>query len=162
MSCRYSFRENRAVTAFICGFVLAAATFAAAKAAETSPWVADANTKVRLIAGGVDQTRTKLLRAGIEISLGPGWKTYWRYRGDSGLPPRFDFSRSENVDKVEVLWPAPHAFSDESGHSIGYKDNVILPLHVTAREPANPSVLRLDLNYAVCERLCVPVQAKAE
>src|SRR5262245_7202078 len=110
MSCsRYWFRENRAATVFICGFVFAAATFAAAKAAESSPWVGDANTKVRLIAGGVDKTRTKAMRAGIEISLGPGWKTYWRYPGDSGLPPRFDFSRSENVDKVEVLWPAPHA-----------------------------------------------------
>jgi DsbC/DsbD-like thiol-disulfide interchange protein len=102
------------------------------------------------------------MRAGIEIDLGPGWKTYWRYPGDSGLPPRFDFSRSENVDNVEVLWPVPHAFSDESGHSIGYKNNVILPLHVTAREPGKPSVLRLDLNYAVCERYCAPVEAKAE
>ena len=162
MRCRYSFRESRAATAFICGFALAAATFAAAHAGESSAWAGGPKTKVRLIAGSVDKTRTNMRRAGIEISLGPGWKTYWRYPGDSGLPPRFDFSRSENVDNVEVLWPAPHVLADESGHSIGYKDNVILPLHVTARDQSKPSLLRLDLNYAVCERLCVPVQAKPE
>ena len=121
-----------------------------------------ASAKVRLIAGGADKSRTHVMRAGIEISLGPGWKTYWRYPGDSGMPPRFDFGRSQNVDNVEVLWPAPHGFSDEGGHSIGYKDDVILPLHVTAREPGKPSVLRLDLDYAVCARICVPMDAKTE
>ena len=162
MRCKYTFRESRAAIAFICGFAVVAATFAAAKAAESSAWDGGPNAKVRLIAGSVDKTRTNVMRAGIEIGLAPGWKTYWRYPGDSGLPPRFDFSRSENVDNVEVLWPAPHAFSDESGHTIGYKDNVILPLHVTAREPGKPSVLRVDLNYAVCERYCVPMGAKSE
>jgi DsbC/DsbD-like thiol-disulfide interchange protein len=136
--------------------------FTALEPTETSAWDGSASSKVRLIAGGVDKTRTNVMRAGIEISLGPGWKTYWRYPGDSGVPPRFDFSRSENVAKVEVLWPAPHVLSDESGHSIGYKDNVIFPLHVTAREPGKPSLLRLDLDYAVCERLCIPAQAKVE
>ena len=32
------------------------------------------------------------MRAGIEIRLKPGWHTYWRYPGDAGVPPRFDFA----------------------------------------------------------------------
>ena len=61
------------------------------------------------------------LRAGIELRLAPGWKTYWRYPGDSGIPPRFDFAKSRNVKSVTVRWPAPQRLTDESGTSIGYK-----------------------------------------
>ena len=32
--------------------------------------------------------------AGVEIRLDPGWKTYWRYPGDSGVPPALDFAGS--------------------------------------------------------------------
>src|SRR6266542_1702588 len=85
----------------------------------------------------------KVVRAGIEIRLDPGWKTYWRYPGDSGVPPRFGFTRSENVASVSVLWPAPQSFSDGSGRSIGYKDDVIFPLRIVPRDPAKPVVLRL-------------------
>ena len=58
----------------------------------------------------------RALRAGIEIKLQPGWKTYWRYPGDSGVPPRFDFSGSENLKTAKVLYPAPHLFTDEAGN----------------------------------------------
>jgi len=102
------------------------------------------------------------LPAGIEIRLGTGWKTYWRYAGDSGVPPRFRFDRSENVRDVAVLFPAPHGFNDESGESIGYKGEVILPLRVTPRDAAKPVLLRLDIDYAICSNLCIPVTGKAE
>ena len=102
------------------------------------------------------------MRAGIEIKLQPGWKTYWRYPGDSGVPPRFDFAGSENVAARRVLWPAPHPFTDEAGTSIGYKDNVIFPVRVTPRDPAKPVTLQAKLDYAVCEKLCVPAEGKAQ
>jgi DsbC/DsbD-like thiol-disulfide interchange protein len=103
-----------------------------------------------------------VLRAGVEIMLQPGWKTYWRYPGDSGVPPRFGFARSENVRDVTVNWPAPHRFADGGGHSIGYKDRVIFPLRVTAADERKPVVLRVDIDYGVCEKLCVPVDAKLD
>ena len=101
------------------------------------------------------------LRAGIEIKLEPGWHTYWRYPGDSGVPPRFSFSGSDNVATVKVLYPAPRAFSDEAGTIIGYKDNVIFPLRVIPRQKGKPVTLHLKAEYAVCEKLCVPVEANA-
>ncbi|HXW25566.1 MAG TPA: protein-disulfide reductase DsbD domain-containing protein [Xanthobacteraceae bacterium] len=117
---------------------------------------------MRLIAGGRSSEAGGVLRAGIEIRLAPGWKTYWRYAGDSGVPPRFSFDRSDNVATVKVLFPAPHGFTDEGGESIGYKGGVIFPLQVVPRDAAKPVVLRVDVDYAICEKLCVPVAAKAE
>lgn len=135
----------------------------AGHAADASPWDGGSRSAARLIAGNVSVSDgQRIWRAGIDIKLAPGWKTYWRYPGDSGVPPRFNFSRSENVADVEVAWPAPHSFADEGGHSIGYQNEFILPLRVTAKQPDRPIVLRLDLDYAICEKLCVPVEANAE
>ncbi len=101
------------------------------------------------------------MRAGIELRLGTGWKTYWRYPGDSGVPPRFDFSKSTNVKSVAVQWPAPHRFSDESGASIGYKGGVLLPLDIVPTNPARPVTLRVAVDYAICEKLCIPAMGSA-
>lgn len=101
-------------------------------------------------------------RAGLEIKLQPGWKTYWRYPGDSGVPPRFDFKNSENVEDVTVLWPAPVRFPDGGGSSIGYIDHTIFPLRIALKNPGKPAVLRVTLDYAVCEKLCVPIEARLE
>jgi DsbC/DsbD-like thiol-disulfide interchange protein len=156
----------RAAAAFAGNFILLAAMSWPAEAADSSAWDGGPRAAVRLIAGGSSSDaaakETRMVRAGIEIRLGPGWKTYWRYPGDSGVPPRFGFERSDNVATVTVLFPAPQGFSDDGGWSIGYKDRVILPLHVVPREPGKPVVLRLDLDYAICEKSCVPVDAKAE
>jgi len=95
--------------------------------------------------------------------LQPGWKTYWRTPGDSGVPPRFDFSKSDNVEAVTVLWPAPQKFDDGAGGtSLGYKHQIVLPLRIVAKNADKPVTLRADINYAVCEKLCIPVDAKAE
>jgi len=104
-----------------------------------------------------------MFRAGVEIRLKEGWKTYWRYPGDSGVPPVLDFSKSQNVKAVTVRYPAPTRFPDGGGgSSIGYKGTVILPLHVVPQDAGKPVTLNLKLDYAVCEKLCVPAEAKLE
>lgn len=142
---------------------LAACTLAGqpAAAADASAWVQDTQSAIRLIAG-TNKNDDARLRAGIEIKLQPGWKTYWRYPGDSGVPPRFDFSGSDNLGRAQVFYPAPHLFSDETGQSLGYKDSVILPLQVTPRQAGKPVKLKLKLDYAVCEKLCIPAEGRAE
>src|SRR6476660_5184175 len=96
------------------GLGLAAFLVAAdAHATDASAWDGDARSAVRLIAGDTKSVGDAPLRAGIEIRLAPGWKTYWRYPGDSGVPPRFDFSGSDNLARAKVLYPAPHLFTDE-------------------------------------------------
>src|SRR5262249_60554897 len=61
-----------------------------------------------------------------------------------------------------VLYPAPHRFTDETGQTLGYKESVIFPLVVTPLQPDKPVRLRLKIDYAVCEKLCVPAEARAE
>jgi DsbC/DsbD-like thiol-disulfide interchange protein len=144
---------------------IAAAVFVAslpleARAQDSSPWQQDGHSAVRLLAGSRSGA---VLLGGIAFQLQPGWKTYWRTPGDSGVPPRFDFSKSDNVEAVTVLWPAPVKFDDGAGgHSMGYHNQIVLPLRIVAKNADKPVTLRADINYAVCNKLCIPVDANAE
>src|ERR1700709_392068 len=90
-----------------------------ARAQDSSPWVKDGHSAVRLLAGSRSGA---VLLGGIAFQLQPGWHTYWRTPGDSGVPPRIDFSKSENIEAVTILWPAPIKFEDGGGGtSLGYQ-----------------------------------------
>jgi DsbC/DsbD-like thiol-disulfide interchange protein len=131
-----------------------------ARAQDASPWQRDGHSAVRLLAGSRSGA---VLMGGIAFQLQPGWKTYWRTPGDSGVPPRFDFSKSDNIEAVTVLWPAPMQFDDGAGgYSLGYKGQVVLPLRIVPKNADKPVTLRAAINYAVCEKLCIPVEANAE
>src|ERR1700692_4568352 len=131
-----------------------------ARAQDASPWQRDGHSAVRLLAGSRSGA---VLLGGIAFQLAPGWKTYWRTSGDSGVPPRFDFSKSDNIEAVTVLWPAPTKFDDGAGGtSLGYHDQVVLPLRIVAKNADKPATLRADISYAVCEKICIPIEANAE
>src|SRR5579864_4105414 len=138
-----------------------ASSFAfAVRAQDASPWQSDVHSAVRLLAGSRSGA---VLMGGITFQLQPGWKTYWRTPGDSGVPPRFDFSKSDNVEAVTVLWPAPTKFDDGAGGtSLGYLHQIVLPLRIVAKNADKPVTLRAAVNYAVCAKLCVPVEASPE
>src|SRR3954462_403615 len=89
--------------------------------AESSAWSEDLRSAVRLVSG---DTATKPMHAGIEMKLQKGWHTYWRYPGDSGVPPQFDFAKSDNLKSATVLYPAPELHTDAGGQTIGYQQDV--------------------------------------
>ena len=62
-------------------------TSPAAHASDASPWQTDSHSQIRLVAGS---RSGPVMLGGIAIQLQPGWHTYWRNPGDSGVPPRFD------------------------------------------------------------------------
>lgn len=156
--------RGRAASRFALAGLLCVATFYGALAeggdADVSAWDQAAHSAVRLLSGRTTTTTTEI-PAAIEIVLAPGWKTYWRYPGDAGVPPRFDLAASENVADVIALFPAPQRFKDGSGTSIGYSEKVVIPLRITPKDASQPVTLRATIDYAICEKLCVPVEAKA-
>ena len=94
---------------------------------------------------------------GLEIVLAPHVKTYWRTVGEAGLPPRFDWSASDNLADLTLAWPRPIRFEDGGGQSIGYDKTVVLPFLIKPVNPQKPVTLDLTIDYAVCEKLCLPM-----
>lgn len=93
--------------------------------------------------------------AGLALAIAPGWKTYWRNPGEAGVPPRFDWSRSENLAEVEIGWPVPEVFESFGFQTIGYSGEVVLPLRLVPKDPEEPIRLDLDLELGVCREVCV-------
>lgn len=152
---------HRSLRTALAACVISTVWATVSQAADESPWSEDVRSASRIVAGS-GKSGDAQLRAGVEIKMQPGWKTYWRYPGDSGVPPHFDFSGSENLKTATVLYPAPHLFTDETGQTLGYKERVIFPVVVSPQQAGKPVRLRLKFDYAVCEKLCVPAEGRAE
>ncbi|MGI9483669.1 MAG: protein-disulfide reductase DsbD domain-containing protein [Hyphomicrobiales bacterium] len=123
-----------------------------------SGWSGPDAGKMRLIAGGPGGGGE--IHAGLEFKLAPGWKTYWRAPGDSGIPPEFNWTGSENIKAVKVHWPAPVRFKDDFGYNVGYKEDVVFPLTVTLGNDDKPARLNLTAQFGICREICLPAEAK--
>lgn len=137
-------------------------TLSAEMPAATSPWSVGHHSKVRMIASDIPREPWLGVRmVGVQVQFDKGWKSYWRSPGDAGgIPPTFDWSGSENVGRIEVLYPAPKRYQDAYGPSIGYKREIVFPVLVTPKHPSNPIELKLNFAYGVCKDICIPAEAE--
>ncbi len=143
---------------FTLAIILSIAASGAASAADASAsaWTESTNSKARLVSGTVELAGTPAFMAGVQLRMKPGWKTYWRNPGDSGVPPHFDWTGSTNLRHAEVLYPAPHRFADANGTAIGYEDEVVFPVKLTPEREGEPVKLKLAFEYGLCKDLCIP------
>lgn len=132
----------RALTA-----VAALALAAGAAAAQPLPGLAEA----RLLPGWVTPDGTRM--TALELRLEPGWKTYWRVPGDSGIPPRFDWAAPV---EAAYLWPAPEVITSGGDRTLGYHDALLLPIELKGAEAAGP--LSVQVTLGLCETICVPAE----
>lgn len=96
--------------------------------------------------------------AGIRMTIAPGWKTYWRAPGDLGIPPTFDWSGSSNLSGVVIEWPTPTVFREKNLTTIGYKDQIILPIVINVPQKGAPVMLDTKIELGVCSDICVPAE----
>ena len=99
--------------------------------------------------------------AGVAITMPAGSHTYWKMPGDAGVPPVFSFAGSRNLRDAKVAFPAPSRITEAGLEAFGYVDHVVLPVDVTPADPAQPVDLHVDVNYAVCNTICIPAHGSA-
>jgi DsbC/DsbD-like thiol-disulfide interchange protein len=127
-------------------------------ASEASAWQKLTQSSLRLIsAGGLEADG---YHAAIEIALSGQALTYWRTPGDVGVAPELSDDGSDNLEGFHLSFPAPQRYTEAGAEAYGYKDHVLLPLRLMAKDKAAPLNARLHLTYAVCENICIPVDAK--
>jgi DsbC/DsbD-like thiol-disulfide interchange protein len=138
---------------------LATAVLAIVAAAGAAAQTPDPKARVQFVAAG--NLAPDGYRAAILIELSPDTITYWRNPGEAGVPPTFDFSGSDNLARAEVALPAPTRINEAGGDVFGYTKRVAYAATIEPKDPAKPVNAVLKMDYAACEKICVPMHAEA-
>jgi thiol:disulfide interchange protein DsbD len=150
-------RDIRVVrsVALIVGIALLMATPALAGAAEPKVRVELLSEVAAIVPG---ETFWLALRQ----EIAPRWHTYWMNPGDSGEPPRIEWTLPSGFTAGDFVWPPPERIAVGPAMSYGYSTSVVLPVSVTAPRDLTPGArvtLRGQASWIVCEKICVPEEA---
>lgn len=136
---------------------------ALALAPETG-WISNLNhlpVKVNLQLTG--QAKQNTANALLNVNLDADWKTYWRSPGEGGVAPTFEWkAESTNIKAFDWSWPTPKRYPVLGVETVGYKDKIHFPLHITVNDPEQPSRLKGTLTLASCTTICVLTDYKID
>jgi DsbC/DsbD-like thiol-disulfide interchange protein len=126
--------------------------------ATSTDWYETEGARIRLVTAGEPDSEGNI-RGALDIQLQPGWKTYWKDPGGSGVPPQLDISKSDNIADAKLEFPVPQRHDD--GYSIwaGYDHPVSLPVTFKLHDKTAPAKIDAGVFLGVCQSICVPVQA---
>jgi len=111
--------------------------------------------KVEVLPGWQTQDGTHM--AGLQVTLAPGWKTYWRAPGDAGIPPQFSWAGSDNIAGAAFHWPTPEVIDQNAMRAIGYHGGMVLPIELIPNTAGAPITLSGEISMGICEDICIPV-----
>lgn len=140
--------------------LLAAFFLPAVAQAATSEWVTSTGGMIRIVAAPVDKDGT--IPASLEIKLNPGWKTYWREPGASGIPPQITLDPAEGIVLEKIGFPVPKTFDDGTVRYIGYDKSVSFPLTLKRVSGEGDVNIRASVFLGICEDICIPVQGELD
>ncbi|MDR2127653.1 MAG: thioredoxin family protein [Burkholderiaceae bacterium] len=99
---------------------------------------------------------------GLELAHQPGWHTYWKNSGDSGLPTELYWDLPPGVQAGDVVWPPPRRIPVGTLVNYGYEGTVLLPVPLTVAPDYQPGPfadgmeIKLRANWLVCRVECIP------
>ena len=139
----------------------------------TLPWLAQAAGASAVVT--TEQVRAELLAhapegvapgkplwLGLQIQHQPGWHTYWKNPGDSGLPTTLNWQLPAGVSADAIAWPTPGRLPVGPLINYGYKGALLLPVPVSVGPGFAASTLDVKLNaqWLVCKDVCIPQQGE--
>jgi thiol:disulfide interchange protein DsbD len=117
---------------------------------------------VDLVAERTSVQAGQTIWVGLHFQLEKDWHIYWINPGDSGEPPRVQWSLPTGFQAGPLEWPVPRRIPDHSLVDYGYQDEVLLPaeiktpVHLAA---GNQVALSARVNWLVCRETCIPARA---
>ncbi len=113
---------------------------------------------------GADAGKTVWL--GLQLTHQPGWHTYWKNTGDSGLPTSLQWTLPAGVTAGDIAWPSPKKFPLGNLANYGFDNTVLLPVPLTITSdfkptlPRNEIEVKLKANWLVCRTVCIPEEGE--
>lgn len=128
--------------------------------AASSEWISAEGGAIRLVA--LQPKPDGSIPAILEIKLEPGWKTYWREPGASGIPPQITLDPAGDVVLEAMRFPTPKSFGEGAERYAGYDAPVAFPLELKRQGDRQDVRIRASVFLGVCEDICIPVQGNLE
>jgi thiol:disulfide interchange protein DsbD len=91
--------------------------------------------------------------------IAPGWHTYWRNPGDTGLATSINWVLPKGIIAGKPLWPAPERFTTGSIVNYGYEKEATLLVPLTVAPDAVIGPARANIFLLECAQMCIPEQA---
>lgn len=134
----------------------------AALPASANP-VRTAHTTVALVAQSQEPAPGSTVQLAVVITPQPGWHSYWRNGGDSGLETQLDWQLPAGLSAGAPAYPAPGRIPFGPLVNYGYKAEQALLVDLVVPDGVAPGTslpLGLKLAWLICDdELCVPEQA---
>ncbi|MGD0155440.1 MAG: thioredoxin family protein [Terracidiphilus sp.] len=102
--------------------------------------------------------------AGLYFKLEPGWHVYWQNAGDSGEPPKIQWTLPSGVTAGALQFPAPRRLPLGPLMDFGYENEVLFPFSFQVADSLKqgPAVLHAKINWLVCREVCIPGKAQLD
>jgi DsbC/DsbD-like thiol-disulfide interchange protein len=120
------------------------------------------HAKIELIAEEDSFRPGHTLWIGLLFQLDNGWHIYWQNPGDSGEPPKVEWSLPAGFQAEAIRWPTPKRLGSGSVVDYGYEGQVLLmvPMRIAASAKTMTSgTIGASVKYLVCREICIPGKA---
>jgi DsbC/DsbD-like thiol-disulfide interchange protein len=124
-------------------------------AASSSHWAEVEGGAVRLVTSDKPDA-DGILRGALQIDLKPGWKTYWRDPGDTGVPPAISVT---GASLAGIAYPVPRRFDEDGTVWNGYEAPVNFAVRLKVAD-GKAGEVGAHVFLGICQTICIPLQAE--
>ena len=118
-----------------------------------------AHTQVTLILSADTARPGDTVLAGLDLKMDPGWHTYWKNPGESGIATTIKWDLPPGVTAGDIQWPLPKKLPPAEVTTYGYQDEVMLVVPLTLGpnlKAGQPLTLTANLRWLECQQQCIP------
>jgi thiol:disulfide interchange protein DsbD len=121
-----------------------------------------AHTSARLLLAADAARPGQTVMAGVELTMDPGWHTYWRNSGASGMPTTIEWRLPPGLKAGPIRWPLGAKLPEGELTTYVYSGKVMLlvPLQIAPAASNGVFEIAANVSWLECEKLCLPGDAK--
>src|ERR1041384_656566 len=122
----------------VLGIILAAVLCAGGPARAAAPVPPTDPVQAKLVAEANAVAPGTTLWVDLHLDIAPGWHTYWRNPGDSGLPTEIAWTLPPGFSAGDIVWPVPERFVSNGIGNYGYSRAVDLLVPIAVPQQLEP------------------------
>lgn len=107
-----------------------------------------ATTRATLVLSAATAKPGDTITAAVKLEMAPGWHTYWKNGGASGIPTSIQWELPAGITAGEINWPVPEKFVPEKVDDDGKAISGALDFELTTYVLHDEAVLLVPLTIA--------------